>query len=149
MIVTTKADCMQRVIDGYGFECFEHEIEGWFNITEARLLVACNAIPHEIVEVELDCFIHQAKQSRVWEPERVKQMPINDDPGLFVHCDDGTHMMADGIHRALSRHAAGLKLMKFAFIPMRFMPRPRKDFAMTHDWGDDLKNGKIIKRGNK
>lgn len=158
MQLIAKEKLMKLVAAGHLHETFEHSVEGHFDITAMRAWAAANC---QILHANVAMVLEHAKTSRVWEQERVDSMDARSytyDPALFVQYirpEGETHLMIDGVHRLIRRAQEGQENFPFYLIPEANIIRPdltlfaRTDEIFGVDWGDDLVNGEIIKRGAK
>ena len=157
MEIVSKTKLMGAVGFGRLHESFEHSEQGMFDITATRHAIELQQITYEIVWIDFDQFIDFAKKHRVFEEERVASLTDTSwklDPGIFATVEepDGTisHMMLDGIHRAVRRQREGEKGMRFYMIAEKDAKRPTEDFVQNpfYDWSDQIiKDGVITRRG--
>lgn len=147
----TKTEIMTQVCLGTAHECFEHSEEGWFDITRMRKWARQHCA---IVNVELVAFVHHIASTRVFEEERINTLTMEEwanDPVLFVVYENGPngveHLMIDGHHRAMRAFREGAETVRAYMVPEHAITRPPKGFQHGPDWGDDLVDGKIVKRG--
>lgn len=142
---------MDAVIYGHQRECFEHSIMGVFDITAMREWAVINC---KSVLVPLNLIVPFVRTNRVTELERIKSLPDESwktDPGMFIEIEKHgkvSHLMIDGHHRALRRFDEGEEDMLNYIVPMKFAIRPSAGWIKDPrvDWGDELKDGKIIRR---
>lgn len=152
MKLISKSSLMSKVIAGQARECFEHSEEGIFDITAMREWAAANTKPVWVLLSDIVPFI---RTNRVTELERTISLPDSswqNDPGMFIllgPSGEETHLMIDGHHRALRREMQGEKHMLCYVVPMADAKRPSAGWYTNTqtDWGDELVDGKIVKRG--
>jgi hypothetical protein len=153
--IVNKTLLMQHIIAGGGHECFEHSIDGWFDVTLMRAWAKHNVAP---IQITLEQIVPHVKASRVWEEQRVLDLTEREartDPALLVeYIRDGSavHTYIDGTHRAIKLERLGATHQLCYIVPEAAIIRP--DFAQmgpakdVHgmDWGDDFIDGAIVRR---
>lgn len=147
----TKNELMAIVASGAARECFTHSVLGHFDVSATR---GHCLIHGKLRNVELAALIEHIIKNRVFEEERVISLPASSwqaDPGIILVCpepkDQFSHCIMDGTHRALRRHREGKETMQFYIIPLHEAVRLGDcDVVLTNVWGDDLVDGKIVKR---
>lgn len=157
-VVVSKDDIMRHVIEGPGRESFEHSTEGRFDVTGTRHLLHGDRIPWMQQDVPLSEICDFLRANRVFDPRRVDSLDEASwryDPGIFVIIPepggDISHLMIDGTHRALRREKEGMETMAFYFVELRYAQHPGQNWTPHPflDWGDQLIDGKIVKRGER
>lgn len=115
---TTKTELSARVKEMNAGEVFQHTLLGWFNISEMRDYLMFR--PDLIRNVGIDQLWPQVKHSNVYEMERVLSLTPEEleEPGIVICDNDGTHVLADGIHRLARRERDGEQIMRFYFCPV-------------------------------
>ncbi|QRE00214.1 hypothetical protein [Burkholderia phage BCSR5] len=122
----TKTELMALIAasnDGM-HESFEHETSGIFDITEMRAWAKTNLEP---VAVEIAQVLPALLECRYYDTQRVLELSADswqNDPGLVVQYDDGSHLVIDGIHRTIRRAMAGETLMPMYLVPEAHIIRP-------------------------
>lgn len=147
----TKTQLMAIVAAGGSLEAFTHSIHGTFNVTAMRTAAPFHA---ELIEVPLASLVDHIRVSRVVEESRLADLPEaswRNDPGIIlVEEKDGEvlHTIIDGHHRALRRQREGLLTMVLWEFKMADAIRPPPGFGPIpgHDWGDEFRDGKIVRR---
>lgn len=150
---------MARVMSGHERECFEHSTEGIFDITRMREFIKCRKIQGALCSVDLGQIIPFMEKNRVIDMERVQELDRRswrDDPGIFIvlkEDNDGsgpTVLMVDGHHRAMRRYLEGFHTIRMWFIREEHATRPEPGWARNTriDWGDEIIDGKVVKRGS-
>lgn len=143
-----KSDLMKNVVRGIGREVFEHSEEGVFDVTAMRQY--CTRIGLKPVLLEVAAILPYIKETRVHEMSRVYELSAYDcrnDPALGVEYPDGTHLYIDGTHRALRLDILGVLHQPLWLLKESEIIRPDLRLHSMGDWGDEFKDGKIIKRG--
>ena len=151
MTLRTKSELMAIVASGRSREVFDHSTEGLFDVTAMRALAPEVG---ELSNVPLHLIVDHLRTKHVWEQARVDELtPASylHDPGIVVvYIENGeeVHLLIDGTHRALRRHHEGYVNMDFWFISSKHIIRPSSDWEQRKDmdWGDEHKDGKIIRR---
>lgn len=157
--ILTKSQLMERVISGHERECFSHSTEGIFDITGMRQLIKSGKIEGELRTVDLDQVIPFIEQNRVVDMQRVHDLDRaswRDDPGIFIVLKEDTDgngptvLMVDGHHRAMRRRQEGFPTIWMWFIKEENAVRPAPGWVQNTsvDWGDEIIDGKIVKRGS-
>ena len=163
--IVTKSALMDAIAHGLARECFEHSIQGWFDVTTMRQTARTVCT---LTLVDLGQIVPNVLSSRVVERARVEEMKqeivttppseesrYRDDPGMLVEYatpgknpDGVEHTWIDGSHRALALHELGYTRMYCYIVPEAAILRPPEGFGKIPglDWGDRFENGKIIKR---
>lgn len=152
----TKTEIMALIEKGSVHERFTHSIEGEFDITAMREWASKNVKP---VRVPISEVIEFVTTSRVMDVERVRTLTTwswRIDPALAVeYVNDGKteHLLVDGTHRIMRRHLEGQTEFPCWIVPESAIVRPNMDEWCNGeerglDWGDELIDGKIVKRGN-
>lgn len=150
MKLMKKTDLMNRVKIGDAREVFEHSEDGAFDVTAMRKW--CMDTGLEPVLVDVAAIAPYILKTRVYEQDRVDALTEAEamfDPGMGVVFDtpEGEqHLYIDGTHRALRLHQMGFPLQKIWLVKEADIIRPAQNTARTHDWGDEFKDGQIIKR---
>lgn len=155
--IVSKSELMRPVILGLQHECFDHETDGVFDVTEMR---ARADELGKLVEVPMENVAPFIAEARVIDMDRV--MELNElswkhDPGIALvmespeEAEDGTPtvMIVDGSHRAIRRSIEKCKTMRFWMIPIAKAIRPAEGWVKNPfvDWGDQIIEGQIVKRG--
>lgn len=176
MALMTKTEIMAHVAAGEIHETFDHETEGSFDITmmrklahaawtaslQANLKLAGSGQPLVKPDVELRRFHMQGMEaairaSRVIDETRIMQLDDyswRNDPALVVeYVTDGTEyqLIIDGTHRILRRSKEGKSTFDaYVFTTNQIIRPDMNKFVQGvkrgYDWGDDVVDGKIIKR---
>lgn len=141
----TKTELSARVKEANAGEVFEHSELGWFNISEMREML--RYFPEWICQVDIKALLPQVGGSNVWAEERVKSLTDEEceEPGIVIVDFDGTHVLADGIHRLIRRERNGEQIMRFYFCPVEHAIRLDPVIVALHtallgsslapDWG--------------
>jgi hypothetical protein len=152
MNLISKSELMLPVFRGEAHECFEHSELGIFDVTMTRAWAENNA---EVMVVDLSDIVPFILTNRVTEPSRVMQLSEaswRSDPGLILYTEEPNgsheHVVIDGHHRALRRNAEGETTMGFYVLPLNRAVRPSYGWTKQSnvDWGDEIIDGKIVKR---
>jgi hypothetical protein len=136
-LVISKSELMARVIHGREHECFEHSECGFFDITLMREWAKKHGVRITVGTADMVPHIHE---SRDYDPERVLELPDEswkNDPPLAVALNDGTHLLIDGAHRILRRHAEGYKNTDILVLTEEEIIRPGPGWSKQEavDWG--------------
>jgi hypothetical protein len=150
----TKTEIMKLVASGKVHECFDHSIEGTFDVTAMREWAEDNAV---VMLCPISDVLSFILTNRVFEMERAFDLDENswaNDPAMCVVLERNgqeEHLLIDGIHRIIRRHHAGLELFKCYMVPESKVVRPdmtqwQHGTERGIDWGDDVVDGQIVKR---
>lgn len=152
----TKSQIMLMVLSGRTRESFEHSTEGMFDITQMRkeALESERAITAFPLTPELETFI---RANRVWEQERVDFFAAQyerwekPEPAMFYETTENgepSHLLIDGTHRILAAYALKMPWFIAWFFEESDIRRPPPGWGLRADldWGDQLIDGKIVKR---
>lgn len=155
----TKTSIMNFVAEGKLKETFDHSTQGKFAITDMRVFALKEKLKTETFNITKELYEH-IFSSRVVEAQRVFELSFDswkNDPILIVEYPpekgetNSTHLIIDGTHRIVRRVVEKIYTFEaFVFTPAQII-RPdmtimkdTRDYGL--DWGDDMKDGKIIKR---
>lgn len=153
----SKTEVMKLVSWGRVHESFEHEHEGRFDVTAMRMLSP--QIMGEAYELPIDQVLTFILLNRVLDVQRVRDLGAEswrNDPAIAIQMvRDGVteHLLIDGVHRIMRRHQEGLQTFRCYIIDEKYVIRPdpkewQRGVEQGIDWGDELVDGKIVKRGN-
>lgn len=150
MPLQKKTDLMKLVELGQAREFFEHSDGGKFDITGMREF--CLRTELEPVVIDILSIIDHIKDTRVYQLSRVVDLTEEQcicDPAIVVlyDTDEGQqHLYIDGSHRALRLELMGVRNQLAWFLKESEIIRPDDNAKLIADWGDELRDGKIIKR---
>lgn len=136
-------------------ECFEHTVDGLFDITEMRRFASTHQVP--VLSFHISAVIAHIEEERVIDAQRVLELPEESwkfDPAMLViyEREDGAqHLLVDGTHRILRRHREGLKTFTAYTFAEQDIIRPdmakwKRGCERGIDWGDAVVDGRIVKR---
>jgi len=131
-------------------EVFQHSVMGIFDISGMRIAIAKGSIPHQRVQVDMSSLLGHTMANRDICMDRVNELSNESwlfDPGIILHCKDGTHCLIDGSHRLIRRAQEGRTTMNFFMVEEMDALRPDlNNYIDAFDWGKELKDGKLIPR---
>jgi len=157
----TKTQLMSLVAEGRVHECFTHSTEGTFDITAMRAQAL--KTHREIHKIDIAPHITEFLLSNhVWDDERVRYWigsPLYEwEPAILVLYPGNHHIVADGVHRLIARARMEKEIQGTPGYPVFSAPfwvfekeeiiRPGPEWVDNplYDWGDDVVDGKIVRR---
>lgn len=154
--IVSKSQLMYHVARGEMREAFQHDELGYFDVTAMRALAVKKG---ELVTVDINAVAPFVQEQRVFEWTRARELPWESwqrDPILYVRITEPfplpiSYLLIDGAHRVMRRLEEGRTTVDAYVLDMADVIRPAANQSdiRNHgfDWGDDIVNGKIVKRG--
>ena len=157
--IVSKSEIMKLVAQGNFHETFAHSEEGFFAISLMRKFALENNFEIKTFDLNKELFL-KVLDTRVIEQKRVFDLEEKSwrfDPALMIEYPPQaneahpTHLLIDGSHRLIRRGIEGLIFFPcYVFTPEQIIRPDLTAFKDTRnyglDWGDDIINGKIVKR---
>lgn len=147
----SKSQHARMIAAGLVHESFQHQTLGHFNVTLLRERIKTN--PPELRVYRFDeCRVADDPSAdplayivsqREVDPERCAELTEAQlqEPLIYLCCPPGsngpmeTHLLVDGIHRLVARHARGYTDFSFYMLPLEQAPRVAQDWVDL-PWGE-------------
>ena len=115
-----------------------------FDVSELRAKLKRMDCPAEgkvvCMPVGLEDFIHHILSNTDFDLDRVKELTDKDleDPPIFVLCEDGSHILVDGVHRCIRWYQEGKNEVTCFIVPYSYAPQLNVDGTVRAHWGRDI-----------